>query len=156
MGSGVLGGSFDSLMGMDYPAGAWRLYIVDDASTDHVPDVMRQRWRSIRARRSILRREKGGQGKAHTLNHRIREILAENWVEAVMIMDADVLFEPLTLRRMTRHLADSKVGGVTVDWMRGYRSAETARPRPMVKSSSWMAKRPRARITLPRGIKIST
>jgi len=31
----------------------------------------------------------------------------------VMIMDADVLFEPLTLRRMVRHLADPKVGGVT-------------------------------------------
>jgi len=30
-----------------------------------------------------------------------------------MIMDADVLFEPLTLRRMVRHLADPKVGGVT-------------------------------------------
>jgi hypothetical protein len=30
-----------------------------------------------------------------------------------MIMDADVLFEPITLRRMTRHLADPEVGGVT-------------------------------------------
>ena len=30
-----------------------------------------------------------------------------------MIMDADVLFEPVTLRRMTRHLADPEVGGVT-------------------------------------------
>ena len=43
-----------------------------------------------------LRREKGGQGKAHTLNHGIKKILAENWAEAVMIMDADVLFEPIT------------------------------------------------------------
>jgi len=30
-----------------------------------------------------------------------------------MIMDADVLFEPLTLRRMARHLADPDVGAVT-------------------------------------------
>ena len=30
-----------------------------------------------------------------------------------MIMDADVLFEPTTLRRMARHFADPEVGGVT-------------------------------------------
>ncbi len=30
-----------------------------------------------------------------------------------MIMDADVLFEPVTLRRMARHLADPSIGGVT-------------------------------------------
>ena len=30
-----------------------------------------------------------------------------------MIMDADVLFEPTTLRRMVRHFADPEVGGVT-------------------------------------------
>ena len=40
-------------------------------------------------------------------------ILAEDWAEAVMIMDADVLFEAMTLRRMVRHLADPEVGGVT-------------------------------------------
>src|SRR4029079_15599401 len=37
----VLGASIDSLMGIDYPAGAWRIYVVDDASTDHTPEVMR-------------------------------------------------------------------------------------------------------------------
>jgi cellulose synthase/poly-beta-1,6-N-acetylglucosamine synthase-like glycosyltransferase len=109
----VLGASIDSLMTMDYPAGAWRLYIVDDASTDHTPEVMREKMAQYPGSVFHLRRAKGGQGKAHTLNHGIREILAETWAEAVMIMDADVLFEPLTLRRMTRHLADPEVGGVT-------------------------------------------
>ena len=109
----VLGRSIDSLMQIDYPAGAWRIYVVDDASTDHTPEVMREKMVQYPGSVFHLRREKGGQGKAHTLNHGITAILDENWAEAVMIMDADVLFEPLTLRRMTRHLADPEIGGVT-------------------------------------------
>ncbi len=109
----VLGASIDSLMSMDYPAGAWRLYIVDDASTDHTPEVMRKKMAQYPGSVFHLRRAQGGQGKAHTLNHGLQEILADSWAEAVMVMDADVLFEPLTLRRMTRHLADPEVGGVT-------------------------------------------
>jgi cellulose synthase/poly-beta-1,6-N-acetylglucosamine synthase-like glycosyltransferase len=87
--------------------------VVDDASTDHTPEVMREKMAQYPGSVFHLRREKGGQGKAHTLNHGIRAILDENWAEAVMIMDADVLFERLTLRRMVRHLADPEVGGVT-------------------------------------------
>ena len=109
----VLGSSIDSLMNIDYPAGLWRIVVVDDASTDHTPEVMREKMAQYPGSVFHLRRAQGGQGKAHTLNHGIRELLAENWAEAVMIMDADVLFEPLTLRRMTRHLADPDVGGVT-------------------------------------------
>ena len=109
----VLGSSIDSLMTIDYPAGAWRIYVIDDASTDHTPEVMREKMAQHPGSVFHLRREKGGQGKAHTLNHGIKAILEENWAEAFMIMDADVLFEPLTLRRMARHLADPEVGGVT-------------------------------------------
>ena len=109
----VLGASIDSLMGIDYPAGAWRLYIVDDASTDNTPEVMRAKMAQYPGSVFHLRREKGGQGKAHTLNHGIHEILADDWAEAIMIMDADVLFERTTLRRMARHFADPEVGGVT-------------------------------------------
>ena len=60
-----------------------------------------------------LRREQGGQGKAHTLNHGLRHVLAEPWAEAVLIMDADVVYEQRALRYMTRHLADPDVGAVT-------------------------------------------
>jgi cellulose synthase/poly-beta-1,6-N-acetylglucosamine synthase-like glycosyltransferase len=109
----VIGSSIDSLMSLSYPPGAWRIYVVDDASSDHTPAVMREKMAQYPGSVFHLRREKGGQGKAHTLNHGLRTILAEDWAEAVMIMDADVLFEPLTLRRMARHLADPTVGGVT-------------------------------------------
>jgi cellulose synthase/poly-beta-1,6-N-acetylglucosamine synthase-like glycosyltransferase len=109
----VLGASIDALMDMDYPAGAWRIYVIDDASTDRTPEVMGEKTAQYPGLVFHLRREKGGQGKAHTLNHGIRAVLDEGWAEAVMIMDADVLFERSTLRRMVRHLADPEIGGVT-------------------------------------------
>jgi cellulose synthase/poly-beta-1,6-N-acetylglucosamine synthase-like glycosyltransferase len=109
----VIGSSVDSLMSLSYPPGAWRIYVVDDASTDHTPAVMREKMAQYPGSVFHLRRQLGGQGKAHTLNHGLRTILDEGWAEAVMIMDADVLFEPLALRRMARHLADPTVGGVT-------------------------------------------
>ena len=34
-------------------------------------------------------------------------------MQALLIMDADVIYEPDSLRMMTRHLADSRVGAVT-------------------------------------------
>jgi cellulose synthase/poly-beta-1,6-N-acetylglucosamine synthase-like glycosyltransferase len=60
-----------------------------------------------------LRREVGGQGKAHTLNHGLAVILEDDWMQALLITDADVIFTPDSLRKMTRHLADPEVGAVT-------------------------------------------
>ena len=109
----VIGATVDTLMRSVYPENAKRIYVVDDASTDSTPDVLREKTQLYPGLVIHLRREQGGQGKAHTLNHGLRKVLSEDWAQAVMIMDADVLFEPLTLRRMTRHLADPSVGAVT-------------------------------------------
>jgi cellulose synthase/poly-beta-1,6-N-acetylglucosamine synthase-like glycosyltransferase len=109
----VLDHSIEMLMRISYPLGAWRIYVVDDASTDDTPAVLAAAAKRYPGSVFHLRRDAGGQGKAHTLNHGLRHILSDDWAEAVMIMDADVLFEPLTLRRMTRYLADPAVGAVT-------------------------------------------
>lgn len=109
----VIGTSLDRLLAMDYPPESLRLYLVDDASTDNTPEVVGERVRRFPGRVVHLRREQGGQGKAHTLNHGLRHVLAEPWAEAVLIMDADVVYEPRALRYMTRHLADPNVGAVT-------------------------------------------
>lgn len=108
-----LSGTIDALMRVDYPDGGWRIYVVDDASTDETGTLLSLKSSQYPGYLHHLRRERGGQGKAHALNHGLASILAEEWAEAVMIMDADVLFEPLTLRRMARHLADPQVGAVT-------------------------------------------
>ena len=49
--------------------------MVDDASTDDTPDVVRAKAAQYDDRIVHLRREQGGQGKAHTLNHGIRHAL---------------------------------------------------------------------------------
>ena len=109
----VVGETIDRLAGMDYPPDALRVYVVDDASTDATPDVIQDRAARYPGRVFHVRRKKGGEGKAHTLNHGIGVILADDWCQALLIIDADVIFEDDALRKMTRHLADPKVGAVT-------------------------------------------
>ena len=109
----VIGESIDRLMALDYPPERLRVYVVDDASTDNTPDVILQKAAVYPGRVFHLRREKGGEGKAHTLNFGIRVVLEDDWMEALLIMDADVVYLPDSLRKMTRHFADPKVGAVS-------------------------------------------
>lgn len=109
----VIGASIDRLMALEYPRNALRVYLVDDASTDETPQVAQAKAAQYPGNVFHLRREKGGQGKAHTLNHGLAIILQDDWMQALLITDADVIFEPDSLRKMTRHLADPKVGAVT-------------------------------------------
>ena len=109
----VIGQSIDRLMALEYPLERLRIFVVDDASTDSTPDVVREKVALYPGNVFHLRREQGGQGKAHTLNHGIDQVLKDDWMEALLIMDADVIYMPNSLRRMTRHLADPKVGAVS-------------------------------------------
>jgi cellulose synthase/poly-beta-1,6-N-acetylglucosamine synthase-like glycosyltransferase len=109
----VIGPSIDRLMALDYPRDALRIYLVDDASTDQTPDVARAKAAQYPGNVFHLRRDRGGQGKAHTLNHGLAVILGDDWMQALLITDADVIFTADSLRKMTRHLADPRVGAVT-------------------------------------------
>ena len=101
------------LMQLNYPPDRVRVVVVDDASTDDTPQILQQAQAKYPGRVFHLRRKNGGQGKAHTLNYGLEKVLEDSWMEAVVIMDADVLFPPPALMRMTRHLADPEVGAVT-------------------------------------------
>lgn len=109
----VLEHSVDRMMQLDYPADRLRLVVVDDASTDHTPALLEAADQRHPGRVVALRREQGGQGKAHTLNHGLEVLLRDDWAQAVLITDADVIFRPDAISRMTRHLADPDVGAVT-------------------------------------------
>jgi cellulose synthase/poly-beta-1,6-N-acetylglucosamine synthase-like glycosyltransferase len=108
----VLGRTLDHLLALEYPEDRLRVYVVDDASDDGTPELVRER-AAQDSRVVHLRRENGGEGKAHTINHGLRQLYEEGWFEAVLIIDADVLLTPSALRLMTRHLADPEVGAVT-------------------------------------------
>lgn len=109
----VIGDTVDRLASLLYPEESLRIYVVDDASDDGTPEILQAKELEYPGRVFHLRRENGGQGKAHTLNHGLEIILAEDWAEAVLIIDADVIFELDALRKMTRHLADPEIGAVT-------------------------------------------
>lgn len=109
----VIGASIDRLLSLDYPSERLRVFVVDDASTDNTPQVVLQKAAEHPGRVVHLRREVGGEGKAHTLNHGIDRVLADTWAQAILIMDADVIFARNSLRKMSRHLVDERVGAVT-------------------------------------------
>jgi len=109
----VIGATIDRLLELDYPRDRLRICVVDDASTDETPDIVRDRAALHPGVVVHMRREQGGEGKAHTLNHGIRQLLQDDWMEALLIMDADVIYRHDALRKMTRHLADPEVGAVT-------------------------------------------
>ncbi|WP_350352976.1 glycosyltransferase [Microbacterium sp. A8/3-1] len=109
----VIGPAIERLLQLEYPAERLRIFVVDDASTDDTPEIVRAMAAAYPGRVVHLRRDKGGEGKAHTLNHGLDVVLADAWTEAVLIMDADVIFARDSLRKLSRHLDDEKVGAVT-------------------------------------------
>jgi cellulose synthase/poly-beta-1,6-N-acetylglucosamine synthase-like glycosyltransferase len=109
----VLRFSVDRMMALEYPPDRLRVVIVDDGSHDGTPELLEEKFTQHYGRVVVLRRENGGQGKSHTLNYGLDRILGGAWAEAVLITDADVVFEPTAIRRMVRHLADPTVGAVT-------------------------------------------
>ena len=99
-------------MGLEYPPDRLRVFVVDDASTDDTPDVVHAKAQQYRPDRAPATGEgRAGQGAHPQPRH--PAALDDDWMEALLIMDADVIYRPDSLRRMTRHLADDQVGAVT-------------------------------------------
>jgi cellulose synthase/poly-beta-1,6-N-acetylglucosamine synthase-like glycosyltransferase len=119
----VIGRTIDRLVALDYPEDHLRVYVVDDASTDATPVIVAAKEAEYPGRVIGVRRDHGGEGKAHTLNAGLRRVRDDDWYEAVLIIDADVMFTPRALRRMVRHLADPDVGAVTAYIKEGSRPA---------------------------------
>jgi cellulose synthase/poly-beta-1,6-N-acetylglucosamine synthase-like glycosyltransferase len=119
----VIERTLDQLASLEYPRERLRVYVVDDASTDATPALLRTKAAQFPDLVFPLRRAHGGEGKAHTINHGLRAIHADGWYQAVLVIDADVIFTAPSLRRMARHLADPEVGAATAYIKEGSRPA---------------------------------
>jgi len=109
----VIAATIDRLMALRYPPERLRVYVVDDGSTDETPRVVIDKSREYPGNVYHLRRVAGGEGKAHTLNFGLEVLWQGSWTEAVLIMDADVIYSPDSITKMARHLADPEIGAVT-------------------------------------------
>lgn len=109
----VIGVTIDRLMSLDYPKDCLRLYLIDDGSSDDTPRIAIEKSKEYPGSVIHIRRVAGGEGKAHTLNYGLDVLWRNDWTQAVLIMDADVVYTPPSLKRMARHLADPQIGAVT-------------------------------------------
>jgi len=109
----VIGTTIEHLMRLNYPRDSFRIYVIDDASTDGTAEIVLDKAKLYGDNVQHVYRENGGQGKAHTLNHGLRHLWKSDWAQAVLIMDADVIYSANALSKMARHLADPEIGAVT-------------------------------------------
>jgi len=109
----VIQTTITSLVAMDYPHQNLRIYVIDDDSDDQSAAVIQNCERLFPGLVFYQKCIKDGFGKAAVLNHGLKIILAEPWAEAIVIIDADVIFQRDTLVLMTRHLQDPEIGAVT-------------------------------------------
>ncbi len=109
----VIGTTIDRLMTLDYPRSALRIYLIDDGSSDKTPQIAIEKSKEYPGNLIHIRRVAGGEGKAHTLNYGLDVLWLNDWTEAILIMDADVIYTRDSLKRMARHLTDPEIGAVT-------------------------------------------
>ncbi len=91
-----------SLAASDYPT--FEVIVVDDGSTDGTADIVE----GLAPERVRLLRKPNG-GKASALNAGV----AATGAPVIVMVDADTIFEPETLRRLVQPLGDRSVGAVS-------------------------------------------
>lgn len=108
----VVDGMVSALLGLDYPADALTLVVVDDASDDGTGARL-DAWAAADRRLRVLHRAPGaGGGKSGALNDALRLALKGVDAKVIVIFDADHEPDRTVLRRLVRHFRDPAVGAV--------------------------------------------
>lgn len=102
-----IGWKIEETLAWDYPAEKLEILVASDASDDATDAIVR---RYAGPRVSLVRMERRG-GKARGLNRLAQQARGE----VLFFTDANAHIRPPTLRLMTRHFADPRVGCVTGD-----------------------------------------
>jgi biofilm PGA synthesis N-glycosyltransferase PgaC len=100
----VLPEKLKNLEGLDYPADRIHFVLGSDGSTDRTNDLLAA-WASP-AKRALFFPRRRGKGPA------LNDLMEAATGDIVVFSDANTLFEPQTVRRLVRRLADPAVGAV--------------------------------------------
>ena len=103
-GARYLAAKLESLLAMDYPAGAMNILVLSDGSTDETAVIARQF-----AARGVELRDLPQSGKAGALNAGLREATGE----ILFFTDVRQQMEPACLRRLVECFADPTIGAVS-------------------------------------------
>lgn len=90
---------------LHYPQDRLHILIVSDGSTDATNDIVAQ----LAEERVTMLYLPKNQGKASALNHAMEHINSD----IVLFSDANVMYEENTIRHLTSHFVDSRVGAVS-------------------------------------------
>jgi cellulose synthase/poly-beta-1,6-N-acetylglucosamine synthase-like glycosyltransferase len=113
----VIRRKIDNTLALDYPADALDIVVISDASDDDTDAIVSEYAdRRVRLVRQLERR-----GKTAGLNRTVPTLPSE----IVVFSDANAMYQPDALRKLTRNFADPEVGCVTGEarYLTGGRSA---------------------------------
>ncbi len=102
----------DNIYMQDYPRDRLEVIVVDSASTDNTPRLVREWAEKHPDLKLKLVEEQVRKGKAHALNHALRHVPEDT--EVVIITDVDSYWpNPNTLRTAVGYLSDPSIGAVS-------------------------------------------
>lgn len=93
-------------LALKYPKDKLEIFVVDSASTDKTQQIARKFAKSHKNVKLIAQKER--KGKASGINFGIKKASGD----IVMITDGNAMMNPNALKKIVRHFADPKVGGV--------------------------------------------
>lgn len=102
-----IGRKIENTLALDYPPDKLELLVVTDGSTDRTPDIVRSYAEQNANVRLLHQPER--QGKVGALLRGFPQAQGE----IVVFSDANSYFQPDTLRKLVRNLADPQVGGAS-------------------------------------------
>jgi cellulose synthase/poly-beta-1,6-N-acetylglucosamine synthase-like glycosyltransferase len=101
----------DNVASQDYPKDLVEIIVVDSASTDGTPGVVKEWIADHRDVKAKLIQENVRRGMVHALNYALRFLSSDS--EVVIFTDVDSFWDADTLKKVVSYFADPSVGAVT-------------------------------------------
>jgi glycosyltransferase involved in cell wall biosynthesis len=101
----AIGATLENKLTLDYPAAKVQIIVVSDASTDRTDSIVRE----LGGDRVRLLRQESRQGKTAALNRGARHATGD----VLVFADANSMYAPDALHKLTRNFSDVSVGYVT-------------------------------------------